>query len=76
MLSRSRGLSFNPDNMHAARQPHVFLPFFLFFFEMSVSSSIFLPFITGFALYGEYDARFPLPDDDGVFPRCDRGLGF
>ena len=44
-------------DMHASRQPHVFLPFFrLFFCTIAV-----------FPLYGEYVARFPLPG--GVFLR-------
>ena len=47
-------------DMHASRQPHVFLPFFLPL-EMSLFPSIFVP-LPFYLCIGEYLARFPLPD--------------
>ena len=44
-----------------------------FFLEMSLFPSIFVP-LPFFPLYGNYVARFSLPD--GVFLPCDHGLDF
>ena len=49
--------------------------FFLFFLSFGdVAFSEYFCTITAFSLYGEYVARFPLPD--GVFLPCDHGLDF
>ena len=50
-------------DMHASRQPHVLLPFSLFFGDDAFSE--YFCTITVFSLREEYVARFPLPD--GVF---------
>ena len=63
------------DMLHASRQPHLFLV--LFFGGVSFSEYLctIIPLFPFFlVLYGEYVARFPIPD--GVFLPCDHGPEF
>ena len=49
----------------------------LLLFTKKMLNVVFFEFFyttTVFSLYGEYVARFPLPDS--IFPPCDNGLGF
>ena len=52
----------------------LFFPVFGFFGKVTFAEYFYTITITGFSLYGEYVARFFLPD--GVFLPCDHGLDF